>query len=300
VDKHALSGTARATVVRLLGAWLMLLQAVALCADSAPLHGLLWEISKPGIPASHLFGTIHSEDPEVLQLGGPVQSVFDSAHSVVLEVLLDPAAMQSSSSAMLLLDGRTLGGIIGADLFRQAVQAASTRGISELVLAHMKPWAVAVTLSMPAPDSGQVLDSVLYQAALQANKPVYGLETIREQLDVFDTLPEADQIVLLRDALENFPVLDALHAELLQAYKQRELGALLALNEASLESGDRRLADAFQRRLIGDRNRLMAERMQPYLAQGGAFVAVGALHLPGADGLLQLLQQRGYTLRVVY
>jgi uncharacterized protein YbaP (TraB family) len=64
--------------------------------------------------------------------------------------------------------------------------------------------------------------------------------------------------------------------------------------------GDQRLADDLQRRLIRDRNRLMAERMQPYLEQGRAFVAVGALHLPGADGLLQLLQQRGYALQVVY
>lgn len=300
MNQCAISGDTRVRVAVLLATWLLLSHAAALRAETAPLHGLLWEVSKPAIAASHLFGTIHSEAPEVTQLDGPVQAVFESAHSVVLEVLLDTGAMQYSSGAMLLLDGRTLPGIIGAGLFSEAARAASSRGIPEPVLEHMKPWAVAVTLSMPLPETGQVLDRVLYEAALQANKPVHGLESIREQLDVFDTLPEADQILLLRDALENFPELDALHAELLQAYKRRDLGALLAINEASLETGDRQLADAFQRRLIGDRNRLMVERMQPYLEQGRAFVAVGALHLPGPDGLLQLLQQRGYSVRAVY
>lgn len=279
---------------------LLCLLAVPGAAETTQLHGLLWEVSKPGTAPSHLFGTIHSEDPEVLHLDAPVEAAFEAARSVVLEVLLDDAAMQYSSAAMLLLDGRTLPELIGSGLFEQASRAARSRGIPEVVLQRMKPWAVAVTLSMPVPETGQVLDMLLYQAALQANKPVHGLETIREQLDVFDTLPERDQLVLLQDALENFPAIDAIHAELLVAYKQRDLGALLAINDTSLEIGDGQLADVFQRRLIGDRNRLMAERMQPYLEQGRAFVAVGALHLPGRDGLLRLLQQRGYSVRALY
>jgi uncharacterized protein YbaP (TraB family) len=287
-------------VAVLLCIWLLSLHALPLRAETEFRQGLLWEVSKPGTAASHLFGTIHSEDPEVLQLDSAVQAAFDAAHSVVLEVLLDTGARQYSSGAMLLMDGRTLAGIIDADLFRRAARAIGARGIPEAVLQRMKPWAVAVTLSMPVSETGQVLDMALYQAALQERKPVHGLETIREQLDVFDTLPESDQVVLLRDALENFPAIDAMHAELLRAYKRRDLGALLAINDASPGPGERRLADDFQRRLIGDRNRLMAERMQPYLQQGRAFVAVGALHLPGKDGLLQLLQQRGYTLRLVY
>jgi hypothetical protein len=129
---------------------------------------------------------------------------------------------------------------------------------------------------------------------------VYGLETLQEQLDLFDTMPEADQIALLRDAVDNFQQLDTLHAELLAAYKQRDLGKLLTIYEASMRVGDQRLAEDFQLRLIDERNQRMAERMQPYLQQGKAFVAVGALHLPGKDGLLERLQQQGYTLTRVY
>ena len=164
----------------------------------------------------------------------------------------------------------------------------------------MKPWAAAVTLSTPALETGQILDLVLYQEALQQDKAVYGLETVREQLDLFDSMSESDQVTLLRDAVDKFPELDALHAELLEVYKQRDLEGLLAINETSMQAEDQRLAKEFQRRVIDDRNHRMAERMQPYLRQGKAFVAVGALHLPGEQGLLNLLEQQGYTVRRVY
>ena len=263
-------------------------------------HGLLWEVSKPGTPSSYLFGTIHSEDPEVVQLARQVQEAFDASRSVVLEMLMDMDAMIYSSTAMLMADDRSLSDLLGRPLFTQAVAAIQTRGIPEIVLERMKPWAVAVTLSMPVPETGQVLDIVLYQEALQDGKQVYGLETIREQLDVFELMPMADQLELLKDALASFPEIDAMHAELLTAYKQRDLAGLMAINEASMQAGNQRLAEDFQQRLIIDRNLRMFERMQQYLQQGRVFVAVGALHLPGKDGLLQLLEQGGYTIKRVY
>lgn len=263
-------------------------------------RGLLWEISQPGVPASYLFGTIHSEDPEVLRLAAPVQKAFDVSQAVVLEVLLDMEAMMSSSTAMLMMDGRSLKDVVGESLFLKAAAAMRERGMPEIMTEHMQPWAVAVTLSMPVPETGQVLDMVLYQGALQDGKRVHGLETIQEQLDVFATMSLDDQVMLLKDAVAHFHEIDALHAELLTAWKQRDLARLVAINAGVLATGDQQFADDFQKRLIVSRNRLMVDRMQPHLKRGSTFVAVGALHLPGEKGLLTLLEQRGYTLRVVY
>ena len=284
--------------------WLAVVLSVLMVAiaraDTDISHGLLWEISKPGQQPSWLFGTIHSEDPDVMKLPAPVSRAFDVSNSVVLEILMDADAMKYSSTAMLMLDGRTLADIIGTPLYTKVAAVIATRGIPELVLNRMKPWAAAVTLSTPALETGEVLDRVLYQSAVKQGKAVYGLETMQEQLDLFDSMPEADQVVLLKDAVDNLEVLDAMQAELLAAYKQRDLGRLLAINEASMQTGDQRLASDFQRRLIDDRNQHMAERMQPYLQQGKAFVAVGALHLPGKTGLLERLQQQGYTVTRVH
>ena len=284
----------------LLAAFLFFLLAAMTQAGADRDYGLLWEVSKADAEPAYLFGTIHSEDPAVLQLAQPVQQAFESSQIVVLEMLLDMEAMMYSSSAMLMMDGRLLSEVIGAPLFRQVSVAIRLRGIPEPVLERMKPWAAAVTLSMPVQESGQVLDAVLYQEALQQNKAVYGLETVQEQLNVFELLSEEDQVALLKDALENFPEIDAMHAELLAAYKKRDLGGLMTLNETSMKTGDQRLAEEFQQSLIVDRNHRMAERMREYLQQGGAFVAVGALHLPGEEGLLNLLEQQGYTVRRLY
>lgn len=279
---------------------LAFLQAPLALAGSERQQGLLWEIGTPGQPPSYLFGTIHSEEPAVLALPAQVEQAFDAADSVVLEVLLDLDAMLYSSQVMLLGDDRLLSEITGKSLFEQTSRAIETRGIPEIVLDRMKPWAAAVALSMPAPETGEVLDMLLYQRALQAGKQVFGLESIREQLAIFDDMPERDQLILLRDAVENFPAIDALHRELIDAWKQRDLGALQAINAAALQTGDRKLAAEFQENLIDRRNRLMAGRLQQYLKEGKVFVAVGALHLPGETGLLNLLEQRGYTIRVIY
>ena len=292
--------TRRWNLAVLLAMALFFLLAATTRADTDRSHGLLWKISKTGQVPSHLFGTIHSEDPGVVDLPVPVKQAFDASNSVALEVLLDTEAMMYSSTAMLMLDGRSLSGVLGVPLYKQVAEAIVSRGVPEPVLNRMKPWAAAVTLSTPVLETGQVLDMVLYKDALQQEKPVYGLETVREQLDLFDTLSESDQIILLRDAVENLPALEAMNAELLKAYKQRDLDGLLTINETSMQTGDQRLAKDFQRRVVDDRNHLMAERMQPYLQQGKAFVAVGALHLPGETGLLNLLEQQGYTVRRMY
>jgi len=289
---------------RLKWQWLLLglqlaLQAALVAADDSR-RALLWEISGPGQPVSYLFGTIHSESPAVLKLAPPVQQAFDAAQVVVLEVLLDGEAMLHSSRAMLLEEGRRLSQLAGASLFERAARAGAARGIPEVVLERMKPWAVAVTLSMPAAETGMVLDLWLYEQALQAGKRVHGLESIGEQLGIFDDLPETRQLELLRSAVDHFPAIDAMHAELLAAWQQRDLDRLQAISDAALQDEDRQFAADFEQRLIIARNRLMAERVQAYLRAGNAFVAVGALHLPGEEGLLALLQGRGYTLRPVY
>jgi uncharacterized protein YbaP (TraB family) len=292
--------TVRMRQLCILSLLLVLLPAPQLLAGSDRQQGLLWEIAAPGQPPGYLFGTIHSGAPAVLALPEPVQQRFDAVDSVVLEVLLDLDAMRYSSQLMLLAEGRLLSDITGKVLFEQTSRAIRSRGIPEAVLERMKPWAAAVTLSMPPPEAGEVLDMKLYQQALQAGKQVYGLESIREQLAIFDDMPEQEQLLLLRDAVENFAEIEAIQGALIDAWLQRNLGALLAINDAAMQTADRQQAVELQDKLIVRRNRLMAERLQPYLQEGNVFVAVGALHLPGEAGLLNLLQQRGYTVRVIY
>ena len=263
-------------------------------------EGLLFQVERSGKPVSYLFGTIHSEDERVLKLPEPVEQAFIKSSKLYVEVDMDPANLLAAMTAMILDDGRELSDILGATLYRQSVEAAATLGLPEVALRHYKPWAMAMLLSLPPAKTGIFLDLVLYQRALALNKQVGGLETIREQLDLFDTLSEEDQISLLQDSLNNLDQLPTIFQTLLEKYLQRDLKGLVEINDQLLQGSDAKLAERFQARAIDERNLRMVERMAIPLTKGGVFVAVGALHLPGENGILRLLEQRGYSVVRIY
>lgn len=288
--------------------WLMLAALLVFCAmgvavaapDSRFDKGLLWQLERPGTATSYLFGTIHSDDSAVATLAMPIQQAFDDSGVVVLEVVLDARTVQSLSVGMQMTEGNSLESVLGDALYRRATAAMQQQGIPETVVAGMKPWAVAVTLMMPPADSGVVLDQRLYQAAVAAGKDVAGLESVAEQMALFDDLSQQDQITLLEDTLDFLPEIERELAELLQAWRERDLRRLMAISDRYLQQGNSRLAAMFNQRVIVDRNHRMADRLQPYLQEGQCFVAVGALHLPGEQGLLNLLEQRGYKITRLY
>jgi uncharacterized protein YbaP (TraB family) len=263
-------------------------------------HGLLWKIEGHGGEPSYLFGTMHSEDPRVVHLPVPVQQAFDRSHGVTLEVILDPESLLAMTSGFMFGDGSTLEAHIGAPLYRRTVTAVAAYGIPEILLASMKPWAVAVTLMTPPTRTGLVLDLVLYQRAVADGKPVDGLETPLEQLSVFDGLSEQDQVALLKDTLDNLSDIERMLDDVRDAYLARDLRRLVDASDASMRDSDPQLVARFSGRLITERNHRMVERMQSRLRKGGQFIAVGALHLPGDEGVLQLLNQQGYRLTRVY
>ena len=262
--------------------------------------GLLWRVERAGVTPSYLFGTMHSDDPDVVKLSTPVQQAFDQAQSVTLEVVLDPRSLLAMTSALLMTDGNTLESLIGRRLYERTLEVMDARGIPEILVANMKPWAVAVTLMTPLGNNGVVLDHVLYQDAVAAGKKVHGLETVAEQVGLFDGLSRKDQITLLEDTLDNLDTVAQMLDELQAAYLDRDLKRLMELNEASMRDSDPLLAETFNRKVIVERNYSMAERMQPRLREGQQFIAVGALHLAGKEGLLKLLSERGYRLSRIY
>ncbi len=121
-----------------------------------------------------------------------------------------------------------------------------------------------------------------------------------EQVGVFDSLTQDEQVALLQDTLDHLPDIEGMLVDLRQAWLQRDLARLVAINEATMRDSDPQFAADFNQRIILERNQRMAERMESRLRKGGHFIAVGALHLPGEKGLLQLLEQRGYRVTKLY
>jgi len=280
---------------------LMLFTATVNAADTAQ-RGILWQISRPGLQASYLFGTVHTDDLRVTRLPSIVRERFKQADSFVAELKPDLAAMQEASRMMYISGDRDLEAIIGAERFASCVRLLADYGLPEDRVQHMKPWAVAVTLSVPKSGSGSglVLDVQLYQEAQRQGKQLYGLETAREQVAVFDTFSEQQQIGLLDDAIKHFGHLSMEYEELIHHYLQRDLSALEEASRKTMLRGDRMLAKSFMDRILRERNYRMLRRMQVQLQEGNSFIAVGALHLPGDEGLLRLLEGQGYKVTPIY
>lgn len=262
-------------------------------------RGLLWRVESSGRAPSYLFGTIHSSDPRVLALPTPVKQAFERSASFTMEMVTDGSALVAMAETMFLGDGQTLKQLTGEALYAEIRDALAARGLPDFGLEKQKPWVVLMTLSTPPSRGGMFLDLALQLQATMAGKPVHGLESMGEQLAVFDELPVEDQVALLRETVKAQRESEAQLEALTRAYLTRDLAELMATVER-FRPGDARLYNTLMQRLLDDRNRRMAERMEARLAEGDAFIAVGAAHLPGRDGLLALLASRGYRLTAVY
>ena len=265
---------------------------------TGPQRGLLWKVEGAAAP-SYLFGTVHSDDARVTRLAPVVAETFARSDSFTLEAIANGEGLIRMAEAMYFADGRTLKAVLGAPLYQDTVRALQGRGLPADDIEKKKPWAVLMALSMPKPRSGLFLDLALQLEATKQGKPTYGLETLAEQMAVFDNLPLADQVTLLTHTVANASKLDAQFDELLHAYLSRDLDALVAL-EVRHRPADDTAYRGFMDRLLRQRNLRMLERMQPRLEEGNAFIAVGALHLPGQEGLLRLLRRAGYRVTPVY
>ena len=264
--------------------------------------GLLFEITTEGVAPSYLFATIHSDDPRVLALPAPVRAAFDGTSVFVMEAIPDAEAIRKATALTRFSSGEKLRDVLPAKLYDMTVAAVASRGLSADAIQDTKPWALVTLLSAPAPSGGggEVLDLYLYRTALAQGKPAVGLETLDEQASLFDQLSEADQVALLQQTLAVYPELRLVFQRLVAAYLRRDLSALVQLSDMYDKWGSAELAERFHRIAIDERNQRMAERLVPMLSEGGRFIAVGALHLPGSGGLLERLVDQGYQVRAIY
>lgn len=269
-------------------------------------QGLLWQIDGAGPAPSYLFGTMHSADEEVTSLAPPVLDAFARAQSLSLEVIMTPEAQMSLAMAMMLSDGRTLDEVLGPDLFQRAVAAGRPYGFGQTQLRLFKPWAIMTLFSLPPSEvkrqaaGEKALDHRLQEAATERGLALHGLEQIDEQISLFNDMAEADQIAMLDSTISQSDQVELMFEKMRNAYLAQEPAAIFELMQAQQTGFDPELVETFTTNLLDTRNTRMVERMQPRLAEGGAFVAVGALHLPGENGILKQLEDQGYRLTRLY
>jgi hypothetical protein len=219
-----------------------------------------------------------------------------------MELLPDMSSAATLTQGMMSTNGQNLQTVIGQPLFDQLAPLMSKRGVLPQALMFFKPWAVYMTLSVPQAKTGRFLDLLLYETAKKQRKPLCGLETAEEQVSVFENTSIDDQILLLQQLVKNPQAVAEQIARMIPKYLDRNLAGLVALStEQELATAqEKQSAEAFLKRLVDERNLKMVERMTARLSEGATFIAVGALHLPGQQGILQALTDRGYAVSAVY
>lgn len=297
----------------ILGA-ILIVAALALSAAPAPAssgglrfgQGVLWQLDRDGVPSSYLFGTIHVSDERVLDLPEPVDAAFAQANSTSFEIVLTSEHQARFARNMVLTDGRTLEAILGPDLFQKAASKAARYGLTPEILKLFKPWALVPIFSYPPDQLARItagnlpLDQWLQSEADRLGKPVHALETFDEQLSLFTGMREADQVDMVRALVEDSLSVEARFNQTLRLYLDRDISGIHDQMLEQTSAADRELAEVFQQDFIVARNHRMVERMAGRLSEGKAFIAVGALHLPGDEGILNLLQRDGYRITRLY
>lgn len=264
-------------------------------ADAPPPSPALFEIAGPsGEIEGWLFGTIHSLPDETQWRTGVLDHVVQQARVLVVEVANLGSGSEITDSFNRLAQGSQ------RSYLRERVEPADRAALARLVEAsgtserefyHLDTWAAALALarSYGVGDTGNGVDRALLDEF--SGQSVIELEGAVFQFTLFDRLPEVEQRDLLKAVVEDSRGGKEQALTRVAAWRAGDMAAMERETQQGL------LADRELRKvLLVDRNLAWADRIENLLrSQPPVLVAVGAAHLPGEDGLIALLERRGYT-----
>lgn len=259
-------------------------------------QGVYWKIEKQGYQPSYLLGTIHVDDPRVLAIRDKIAPNFKKASMLCTEVELNYVTKYKFARQMVYPANKSLKDDIGEALYEKLRKAYIKAGSPFAnKLDKFKPWAAWIFLVKPVA-SKEVLDQLLYSDAILQHKALCGLEDTDDHINVFANISLAHQVRMLEYALDNMEAVQRERKLLIELYLERNLDKVHDLIEASPMIKDQELVNDFFYRAVIKRNVIMVNSMLQRLPNGNVFFAVGALHLPGKSGILQLLESAGYKL----
>jgi hypothetical protein len=271
-------------------------------AGSTP---LLYEVRSP-TNTVYLFGTIHVGARALYPLSAQVEASFARAQVLALEA--DPTEDASATAAMALgmyTPPDTLADHISAELYAQVQAVLPQVGLPIEFARGMKPYLLAMTIAILeiqrlGYDPALGLDAHFARRARAESKPIVQLESMEQQMALFEGLPSATQEGLLRMAVTGVADGDLAVevSELMAAWKAGDVPGIQRSVTRELEDLPPPAAEALRERLYDRRNHDMAAKVSAMLAGSQPhFVAVGAGHLVGPTGLPELLRKQGYDVR---
>ncbi len=257
---------------------------------------LLWEISGNGLQQpSYLFGTIHMICKEDFLISEIVKQKFNSSKQVYLELDMDDPQLQvTMMQQMQLPDKETLKNKLGESDFKKLDSFLQKEMNMNLVMFDkFKPMMVMSILAQRLlPCAGmESYDMNFAKMATEQKKELLGLEKVEDQLGVFDAIPDSLEIRSIMNMVNDFESHKKEFSRMSSIYKTQDLDALYQLMAESPEMmGSQEL-------LLDRRNRNWIPVMESVMKNSTTFFAVGAGHLAGSQGVLELLRKHGYKVK---
>ena len=258
---------------------------------------LLWEVTGKNIKApSYLFGTIHIMCPGDLKVSEVLKQKFSTTQQLFLELKMDEfGMMMEMMKGMKMNDSSTLKGLLGKinydsvnTIFKRSTgiqldMLNSTKPI--LVVSMIYPFLLGCT-----PDSWE---NTFQKMAKEQNKPLLGLETLTEQMNVLESIPYKEQADMLVKTLFQMDSAKNVFLNMLEVYKQKDVIALYKLTTSDEDFG------IYERDLLENRNHKWIKTIITQAETIPTFFAFGAAHLGGNQGIINLLRKEGYSVKPV-
>lgn len=276
----------------------LLIQCLISTGQTPVENSLLWEITSPGqAKPSYLFGTIHLICPADFALSDSLKSTLARTQQVALEIDMDdPGMMAGMMKSMNMSDGNELKKLVTEQEYAKLSQFyKDSVGVGIAMFEKAKPFILmgplfnAVLSCQP-----QSYEMSLVELAAKQKSEVIGIETLEEQMAIFDTIPYKDQIKTIISMIDSLPQARKEFSNLVALYKSQKINDLYNLMMASNYG-----MDGNEEVMLFARNKKWVPRIRKIAAEKPTFFAVGAGHLGGDRGVIALLRKEGFKVRAI-
>ncbi len=265
-------------------------------------NSLLWRIDGNGLTTpSYLYGTIHLIDTDDYYLPTGTLAAIDNTQKMVFEIdmneMSDMGAMMGLMNKAFMKDNKTLKDLIRKEDYELVDAHFKKLGLPLMMLERMKPMFLTVFASGDMDPAGLQSGSMksyemeFLDIAKSSNKPTAGLETIEFQMSVFDSIPYEAQAEMLVETIKNGDTDSSEFDIMIQMYKDQKINDMVSM----ISDEDEQLSE-YEDILLNKRNEAWISGMKTMMVEMPTFFAVGAGHLAGQRGVINLLKKEGYKL----
>jgi uncharacterized protein len=260
-------------------------------------NALLWSVTGKGLSTpSYVYGTIHMICKEDFIFSTTLKQKLNDSKSIYLELDMDDPSMMIKMATMAIMKEHTLQDLMSETDYKTLSQfVKDSLGMPMMLFNKMKPitlMSLIYTKVLPC-SSTESYEMKMVEIAKASKKEIRGLETIEEQMGVFDKIPDSVEAQMIMEMIRTMPAQRKQITEMVEAYKKEDLQKLAAQMSESPEW------KGFEDILLANRNRNWIPVMETAMKQGTQVFAVGAGHLPGKEGVINLLRAAGYTVTPV-